>query len=86
MGLSMGLLGFAMFCQHVEYEFPGLTILPLVAIILYTFGFGAGRTTFHTNRILCLFVTFEFIVVIKLYLILYTKVIDLKIFIPFSVN
>jgi len=44
MGFSMGLLGFAMFCQHVKYEFPGLTIIPLVAIILYTFGFGAGRT------------------------------------------
>ncbi|XP_023336801.1 facilitated trehalose transporter Tret1 isoform X2 [Eurytemora carolleeae] len=42
MGFSMGLLGFAMFCQHVKYEFPGLTIIPLVAIILYTFGFGAG--------------------------------------------
>ena len=42
MGISMGLLGFSMYCQDVDYEFSGLRIIPLISIILYTLSYGSG--------------------------------------------
>ena len=43
MGISMGLLGFSMYCQHISYEFPGLRVIPLISLVLYTFSFGSGK-------------------------------------------
>ena len=43
MGISMGLLGFSVYCQSVNYQFTGLRVIPLLSIVLYTLSYGSGN-------------------------------------------
>ena len=42
MGVSMVLLGFAMYCKHISWELVGVEALPLLSLLIYMFTFSAG--------------------------------------------